>query len=226
MAALTSPRVAPVLAALAGAALVAFAAPRAADSVLRAPYGETVAGLSHTPPPPPDELVDALANRRAALRDTPATHADIAALALARARALGTAAPRGRALLDLAIAELRAALAEAPAQPFTWAGLAYAQLARGADGAVGAAWQMAVRTAPADPALVMPRLALGFAAGPRLGADGRALLDEQIRLAARRAPDDLARFARDHFALGPVRAALAASPALRNRFDQAYLALR
>ncbi len=226
MAAARSRPLAPLLVALAGAALVLFAVPRALDRLQLLPYDDVVARLSRRPAPAPHEVAAALQNRRDALRDTASTSAGTAALALDRARALGTATPAGRALLDLAIARSRASLAAAPMQPFVWAGLAYTLLARGADGALGPAWQMAVRTAPEDPALVMPRIALAVSAGARLGPRGRAMLDEQIRLAARLAPGELARFARDHFALGPVRAALAVRPALRARFDQAYLALR
>ncbi len=170
-------------------------------------------------------MAQTLALRRDALRDTPSTHADIAALALAQARSAGTTSPAGRASLDLAIRESRAAIAEAPSQPFVWTGLVYALVARGVGGELGPAWRMAVRTAPEDPALIVPRLAIGFAARARLGEDGPQLLADQVRVAARLAPRDLALMARRHFLLGTVREMLAATPALRDAFDRAYLSL-
>ncbi len=220
-------RIAAVVAVLGGAALFAFALPRAVDHADLAPYDAIVADLARAPGPTAGQVAAALANRQDAWRETAATEADIAALALHRAQALGVATPAGRAVLDEAIRVSRLALGAAPDRPFIWTGLAYALVARGTDpGAVGPAWRMAVRTAPADGALVVPRLALGYAARARLGASERALLDQQIRLAGREAPGELASFARRHFALGPVRAVLAAEPQARARFDQAYLSLK
>ena len=211
-----------------GALLVALALPRTLAYGVSAPDDAIVAALSKWPPPSPTSLLDAATTRRASLarRDDGHLHTDLAALELALARHAGLASREGRAWLERVEADARAGLTLAPGQPYAWVALVYAMVARGADrAAVAPAYRMAVEIAPYEPALVVPRVELGLAAVARgaLDDDGRALLRDQIRLAAAGSPAELAKLALRRYTLAAIRTALADDPALRARFDAAYL---
>jgi len=216
---------APILAAAVAAVLLILAAPRVAGYARLAPFDATLAALSRYPKPGPAEVERAMQSRRAAVgrRDAGQVQAELAALDLALARASAYRGREGLALLDRAVTEARAAVAASPARPFAWTALVHAMIARGGDSPLGPLYRMAVRTAPEDPELVLQRVELGLLARPRLDGEGKAALDEQIRVAARGAPKELAQVTRRHFALGPVRAALSPDPALRTRFDAAWM---
>lgn len=211
-----------------GVLLVALALPRTLAYGVAAPYDEIVAALAKWPPPSPMNMLDAAEARRASLarRDDGHLHADLAALELALARHAGLRSREGTARLERVETETRAALALAPGQPYVWTALVYAMVARGADrGVIAPAYRMAVEIAPYEPALIVPRVELGFAAIARdaLDDDDQALLRDQIRIAAAAAPVELARVARRRYALAAIRAALADDPTLRARFDAVYL---
>lgn len=211
-----------------GALLLALAVPRTIAYVTTARDDEIVVALARYTQPTPIEMQVAAESRRAALswHDDAHLHADIAALELATARKAGLASREGIARIERAETEARAALELAPGQPYAWITLLYAALAegRGKD-TIAPLYRMAVASAPHDPALVMARVELGLTAAARgvLDDADRALVDAQIRLAAAGAPKLLAEYARQHHALGPVRAALARDTTLRARFDAAYL---
>jgi len=209
-----------------GALLLALAVPRVLADLDTAPDDEVVATLATTTKTL--RLAQAAQGRRDALarRDDGHLHAELAALELALAHHDGPATREGAARLERVESEARAALALAPAQPYAWVALVYAMVARGADSAaVAPIYRLAVEIAPREPALVLPRIELGFAALARGALDdpARAALDGQIRIAADGAPGELARLARRRYALAPIRAALAGDPALLARFDTAYL---
>jgi hypothetical protein len=219
-----------MLAGCVGAVLVVLALPRTLAYGVSAPGDEIVAALTKWPPPSPVSLLDAAEMRRAALirHDDGHLHAELAALELALAHQAGFASRGGASRLERVEAEARAALALAPGQPYAWVALVHAMIARGADrSAVAPAYRRAVEIAPYEPALVVPRVELGFAALARnaLDDDGQALLRDQIRRAAAGAPMELAQMARRRYALAAIRTVLADDPALRARFDAAYLSV-
>lgn len=140
----------------------------------------------------------------------PVADADLETLIAAREKALLWAAS-GRFLTDLALARLvlaqnanananldqkvdlkqaatavkflRDGLAKAPANPYAWTRLAYAELISGAPPArVATALRPALRLAPYDPRLFLIRLDIGFFVWPALDADDRALIYDQIRM--------------------------------------------
>lgn len=208
--------------------LVALGLPRTLAYAVSAPDDEIVAALAKYPPPGPVRMVEAIDSRRGALarHDDGHLRGDIAALELALARRAGLASREGAARLEQVEAEAREGLSLAPGQPYAWVALVYAMIARGADRTtVAPAYRMAVGIAPYEPALVVQRVELGFAALARdaLDDDGRAVLDDQIRIAAAGAPVELARLARRRYALSAIRAVLADKPDLLARFDTAYL---
>jgi hypothetical protein len=216
-----------VLAACVGVLLIALGLPRALAYVVSAPDDEIVVALAKPTAPPTPRILDAAAARRASLarRDDGHLHADLAALELALAHRAGLASREGAARLERVEVEARAALTLAPGQPYAWVALAYAMVARGADrAALAPVYRMAVEIASHEPALVVPRVELGFAAQARGALDdgGQALLREQIRVAAAGDPAELAQLARRRYLLAAIRAVLADDPTLRARFDAAY----
>ncbi|MGE0722735.1 MAG: hypothetical protein AB7O45_00085 [Alphaproteobacteria bacterium] len=206
-----------------GATLIAMAAPRFlsglhladGDPVLRQLDADRGVGLG--------QIVIA-ANERAAaveIHAAPGPLADLAALRLVQSSLADDPRLR-RALLDRTIRAADAGLALAPVQPFLWANLAAARLARdGPDAAFDAALGAAIRTAPHEPRLVLRRLDLALDAWDWLTPATRALAADQIRIAARTAADGLALVTRRRFALAIVRDVLADDPALLAEIDRA-----
>lgn len=209
-----------------GIVLIALAVPRLTGGLFAAGVPDSVRALSRGAVPSPSVLAAATTRARTAADWAPSGDrtTDLGALLLARARADGYASQSGRAFLDRSIAVLRDGLARAPANPVGWTLLAQAELLSGAaPPRIDAAFTMAARTGPHTPRLVLARVETGLAALAALNPTTRALLDRDIRSAARHVPERLARIARTRYALGPVRAALADDKALRRRFDLVYL---
>lgn len=213
------------LAALAaGIALMVLAAPRFlsglhladGDPVLRQLNADRGVGFG---------AIVLAANERAAaagIHAAPGPLADLAALRLVQASL--TDDPRlRRAMLDRTIEAADSALALAPVQPFVWANLAAARLARdGPDRAFNVALAQSMRMAPHEPRLLLRRLDLALDAWDWLDAATRAIAAGQIRLAARTNADGLALVARRRFALAIVRAELAHDPAPLAEVDRAF----
>lgn len=193
---------------LALAGLIGWCAlPAAIGDIIMLPHA---AALSHAQaglPVEPGALAAAAdAGLRAADwsdRDGHLTEAAIAALAARRTAAAGAA--------------LGAALALRPTASRNWLRLASARLATDPAGA-RAAWTMAVATAPFDPPMIRPTLAIGFALLPTRDAGFAARLALRVRIAARLDPVGLARAARMRGAVPFVYASLFRDPDLDWRF--------
>jgi hypothetical protein len=118
----------------------------------------------------------------------------------------------GRAL-QAAIAALQAGLARAPANPYAWARLAYAEaLARGWSPQAVSALRLSLITAPYEPRLLWSRLRMSFLAWPEMSSEDRELIFQQIRFAWRADPGELARLAQELRQVNLVRAALLRTP--------------
>jgi hypothetical protein len=211
-----------------GVALIALAVPRLASGILLAPYDDTLARLGRGETVAGAELARAVDSRRAALAwlETGRVRADLGALYLAWAAAPGLREAARMAMLDRAIAAFRAGLGLAPAQPFAWTMLGQATLRRlgpGAGGAVAPVLRMALITAPYEPRLVAPRLAIGLAVLRSLSPELRDLLVGQVTFALDRRPSLVVDLVRRRYVLTEMRALLADRPAVRRRFETAYL---
>jgi hypothetical protein len=213
-------RPASVVATLAGVVLIVLAAPRFVAGALTAPFDETVRALGGGDAVPDQALQLALGSRQRAtsLTSDGRFFAEAAALRFA-AYQRDPVAER----LDLAIDAHRAAVERAPSQPFVWTRLATAVLSR--DGyvpEVGAALRMSLLTGRFEPRLVLPRLELALPLWKRLPQDVRDGLAGQIVLAMKWDPERLAEAVRQSHRLAEARAALAAHPELRTRFNLLY----
>jgi hypothetical protein len=215
-----------------GLGLVVLAVPRIMAALYALPAGPVLAALDKpaAAQPTPAQLVQA----QRALQWAQRWQAD-ARLGVALARIELILAVRQRTagldagpLLDRTIGTARQALHRAPAQARGWLILAEAGLARDGLASPRLADYLAesLRASPYDAWLAPNRTWLALQLWDRLDAPSRALAAEQMRLVVERfGLDYLVAMARQLGAPGPARQALAASPALRARFEARYLQL-
>lgn len=124
-------------------------------------------------------------------------------------------------ILDRAVADAESGVAAAPADAFAWHHLAQASLARdGANRRAVDAELSSIAVGPYETQLLVPRLDLLFAARIFLDEKFDETVDDQIRVAWRREPDDVVRAVRRHGAADIVRRALSKEPSmLPQNFD-------
>jgi hypothetical protein len=125
--------------------------------------------------------------------------------------------PRGsdasKAALQQAIVALEEGVARAPANPYAWSRLAYAQaLAEGWSPRAVAALRLALITAPYEPRLLWSRLRMAFLAWPEMTSEDREVVFQQVRWAWQTDPAELARLSVETKQLNLVRAALLRMP--------------
>lgn len=208
-----------------GLMLVWLAVPRTIAAALRAPHDATVRALGDYRPPGLAAILEAVEAHRAALtwRDSAVARSQLATLILALERTAGATSREGEALAGRAARNWRRSLAMAPGQRYGWTSLIQAQAVANDGADFHRPFAMALATGRVDPVLVPARIEVALALWPTLDDATRTAMRDQIALAARHIPADLATIARRRFALKQVRDALAEQPALRQRFDQAYL---
>jgi hypothetical protein len=132
------------------------------------------------------------------------------------ARATAPGDPAGRAGQH----RLEASLAEAPADPAGWAKLAEIYLAEsGPAGRAPRALVLSLMTGPNEPGLLWRRVELGLASWPSLDEGDQALMETQLRRAAKQDPARLAGLARGSGRAEAVQAALADEPEALERFN-------
>jgi len=175
------------------------------------------------------ELDDLARTRRQALVYVAdgATQGDLALARLLQARRLPSGSRQRIAALDESIALLRAALSRDPGAAPLWLRLAEALLLReGVGPAPVGPLHRSVQTAPYMQGLVLGRLDLALILEPHLDDATRRDVQHQVLLIAAWKPDRLAEIARRRLSLKFVRGTLESEPALLERFDSAYSALR
>ncbi|MBT5415400.1 MAG: hypothetical protein HOH66_01565 [Rhodospirillaceae bacterium] len=216
-----------------GAAAVALVllgqgVPRLIAAAYTAPYDQTLRDLGDARHPrdiSPGELSEAAESRRQALawHDSARTRTEFGAARMMQASRDDYEGTRGRILLDQSIEAHRDALARRPADSHTWTRLARLLLVRdGLTPGIVPYLRMAIRTAPSDPRLIFARLDLAFMAWPMMDNTTRALIAEQIRIAARTKTKAFARLVKERFALEIAREALKDDIGLQRRFDAYY----
>jgi len=214
--------------AAAGVFLLALAGPRFMASAITAPYDQTMRSLAD--PAQAERLSPAVIqaaafSRARAVRwqDSPRAWTDLGALQLEQAEAAGFATEKGRELVGRSLESHRRGLALDPAQPYAWLRLARAEFVlHGVTPALNPPLQMSVRTAPREPQLVLDRLDLAFTAWPMLDKTTRAMMEEQIVIAARFYERKLAVLARQHQALDILAEALRNEEGLYRRVGFYY----
>lgn len=133
--------------------------------------------------------------------------------------------PRGDvnagAYLQRAIELLKAGLARAPANPYAWARLAYAEaLAHGWSPLAMSSLRLSLITAPYEPRLLWSRLRMTFLAWRDMSSEDRELVSQQIRFAWKADPLELTRLAAELRQVNLVRATLLQMPDDASAFEE------
>jgi len=170
-----------------------------------------------------DGLELLIESRKRGLRwiDSGRAWTDLGLAQLLLASAEGVDGERRRSLVGDAIESLNAGLALAPANPFAWTRLAYAEsLKNGPSPRVVSALRMALLTAQYEPRLLFVRLELCFQAWAHFGPEDRDLIFKKVRFAWQTQPKRLAELALRIDRVNLVRAALLSSRADLNGFEK------
>lgn len=204
---------------------VGLAVPRLAAAFLLLPAHGIVEAAGKGEPVSDAALSRALAAKTAAFRwvSDPKTQSDIGTLHLLAAHRAGTGSPEGIRLLEESVTAIRASLGLSPAQPYAWLQLFQARLAlEGPTAAASPLFVQAIRTAPTESHIVLPRLEVGLAVWAFLDAEAMRHLKGQVALAARYHLWPLTEMTKKRHALKLVREALEEDPELLNQFDVIY----
>ena len=200
-----------VLSLLFGGLLLGLAAPRLVTQYLMLSGDPVLSAIEKGREVSADELRRLILSRQRGLTwaDSGPARVELAiAQILLAEREVGGGA-RYHELMQQAVASLRDGLAQAPADPFAWTRLAYADLAEAAPARrVVPILAMAIETAPVQPTLVFPRLELCLMEWPYFARAHPALFTGQLRVAWREDPRRLVRLARLAGRTDAVREAL------------------
>ncbi len=170
-----------------------------------------------------DGLELLIASRKRGLRwsDSGRAWTDLGLAQLLLATTEGIDGERRRSLVNEAIVSLNAGLALAPANPFAWTRLAYAEsLAKGPSPQVVSALRMALFTAQYEPRLLFVRLELCFQVWSQFDAGDRDLIFKQVRFAWRIQPKRLVELALRIGKVNLVRASLLSSREDLSEFEK------
>ncbi len=202
---------------LAGAVLLIGGVPRTIAALAVLPGGPVLREIQNLRPVGRDDLEILVASQRRGLRfgESGRKWTDLGLAQLLLAREQGVPGGIKIEMVSPAIASLKTGLALAPANPFAWTRLAYAQLLMmGPSPSVVSALRMAMLTARYEPRLLFIRLELCFQSWSYFKPEDRELVFQQIRLAWRKNGKRLVDMAVETGQVNVVRAAL-----LRSRKD-------
>lgn len=212
-----------VITAACAAGLLALAVPRVLAEVTLSASAGTLQRIQNLRPVETAELERLIRNQRRALVWQPSgrTWTDLGLAQLLIAERLPRDDPRSREQFEAAKRALIEGLSLAPANPFAWARLAYAEaILSGWTRPATAALRMAFITGPHEPRLIWPRLRLSFSAWPNVAPDDQDLVLQQVRQAWAAGPDALTTVAVQLDKVDVVRAALGASPVDLAEFER------
>ena len=205
------------LALVVGAVLLVAGIPRTIAAFALLPGYPVLREIQNLRPVERDSLdVLITAQRRGLLfGETGRKWTDLGLAQLLLAREEGVQGGIGKELASQAVASLKTGLALAPANPFAWTRLAYAQsLITGPSPSVASALRMAMLTARYEPRLLFIRVELCLQSWSYVRPDDRELVYQQVRFAWRKKPKRLVDLTVETGRVNVVRAAL-----LRSRED-------
>ena len=126
-----------------------------------------------------------------------------------------------RVYVQRAIDALKDGLARAPANPYAWARLAYAEaLSQGWTPLAVSSLRLALITAPYEPRLLWSRLRMAFLAWRYMSSEDREIVLRQVRAAWNADQVELTRLAKELNQVGLVRAALMQTPEDAGVFEE------
>ncbi len=202
---------------LSGVALLVGAVPRTIAAVAMLPAGPVLHEIQNLRSVGRDDLEILIASQRRGLRfgESGRKWTDLGLAQLLLAREQGVRGGIKVEMMSPAIVSLKKGLALAPANPFAWTRLAYAQLLMmGPSPSVASSLRMAMLTARYEPRLLFIRLELCFQSWAYFKPEDRELVFQQVRLAWRKRHKRLVDVAVKTGQVNVVRAAV-----LRSRKD-------
>jgi hypothetical protein len=201
--------------ALVAIVMLVLAIPRTISAFVTIPSGPVMIKLQLLQPVVPEELDTLIESQHRGLTwdSRGRTRTDLGLAYLLLADQISRDDFRWRENMHEAIRWLRDGLTLAPANPYAWTRLAYAETQlNGWTPAAIAALRLAFVTAPYEPRLALSRLRLSFLAWPHMSPEDRRLVFQQIRYAWKTSPRELTFLAVDLRVANLVRAALLTSP--------------
>ncbi len=218
-----------VVTGLGAALLIALAVPRLLASLTVLPSAPTLNRLQSLGPVETADLQRLVRNQRRALVWLAGgrTWTDLGLAQLLLAERLGGADPSSQQLFAGARQALREGLSVAPANPFAWSRLAYAEaVLSGWSESATAALRMAFITGPYEPRLLWPRLRLALAAWPHVQPGDQEMILHQLRQAWAADPEALTAMVSQQDQADAARTALAGSPADLRAFENLFAGQR
>jgi len=178
------------------AAILVIAVPRMVAALLAMPTEYLVDQLRDGGNLDQQQLEQMLAGRERALiwETSEARYADLSLATLMVAEALFNLQQdeASFAHVEASVVHAKTGLAQAPARPFSWTRLAYAEYLRDEASPIApAALEMAIITAPYEPLLTFVRLDIALVSWETLSLDQRRLAGEQIAIAWRQSDETL-----------------------------------
>lgn len=211
-----------------GCGLAALAVPRLGAGIAMVPAGPVMEALRAGERVGEPHLATAAATELRVIAWVPdaQAYADLSLIHWEQARRAGLATEAGRRYVEASERAVDRAIALNPSHPIAWTRRAQISLIKsGIDDRLARELLMALRTAPYDRVVLAPRVGIALYAWPRLDDATRALVLDQIRVAAMLDAATLAAAARRTFAVGVVRAALADDPVRLAKFEAFYARL-
>lgn len=207
------------------AAILVIAVPRMVAALLAMPTEYLVDQLRDGGNLDQQQLEQMLAGRERALiwETSEARYADLSLATLMVAEALFNLEQdeASFAHVEASVVHAKTGLAQAPARPFSWTRLAYAEYLRDEASLIApAALEMAIITAPYEPLLTFVRLDIALVSWETLSPDQRRLVGEQIALGWRQSEAALVDLALSNERTQLVRSLLPPLTEHRRRFDQ------
>ena len=199
---------------LTGTVLLVGGVPRTIAALATLPGGPVLHEIQSLRPAGRDDLEILIASQRRGLRFGASGRkwTDLGLAQLLLAREQGVSGGITVEMVSPAIASLKTGLALAPANPFAWTRLAYAQsLITGPSRSVASSLRMALLTARYEPRLLFIRLELCLRSWSFFKSDGHELVFQQVRLAWRKNGKRLVDLAVETGQVNVVRAALLGS---------------
>ena len=206
-----------------GGMLLWLATPRAVAAFYMLPGDVVKEKLGGDKPPSDDDLMLLVSSREKAARfaNTGIVKSDMALGLFELAQRRGLDTNEGKALLDRAASVLRRGLAEAPANTYGWARLAFIEnrLEFGSPAAIEAL-RMSVMTAQFEPYLLLSRMFLALKLRPYWDDDMTALQERQVRLSWQWNPRQLAKAAKQYGAQDYVAGIIGDDPAAKESWNK------
>jgi hypothetical protein len=211
-----------VVTGLGAALLIALALPRLLASLTVLPSAPTLSRLQSLEPVDTTDLQRLVRNQRRALvwQASGRTWTDLGLAQLLLAERLGDEDPRSQPRFSAARQALIEGLSVAPANPFAWSRLAYAEAVLSSwSERAASALRMAFITGPYEPRLLWPRLRLALAAWPYIPPADQEMVLHQLRQAWTADPEALTALVSKQNQVDLARTALAGSPSDLRAFD-------